>query len=65
MNGRKAVKARYVSDIPDSFLRKGKIYTCRYIELKDYLAYTDDKGENYALPADRFEIIKENDQETA
>ena len=53
----KKVRARYISDIPDDYLKKGSEYDCFYIELKGWLGYTDDHGENYAVPSDRFEIL--------
>ena len=58
MNGdKRTVKARYISDIPDGYLKKGCVYDCFYIKLEGWLGYTDSSGENYAVPADRFEIV--------
>ena len=59
MSGKKTVKARYISDIHDVYLKKGEVYQCRRIKLEGWLGYTDNHGENYAVPADRFEIIEE------
>lgn len=59
MSDNKRVRARYISDIPDEYLKKGNIYDCFTVELAGWLGYTDDHGEKYALPADRFEIIEE------
>lgn len=65
----KTYKAKYVSDIPSIFLKKDEIYEV-YYPLDDpgkrflavYLEDMDEPGD-YAVPANRFEIIEEIDPE--
>ena len=57
------MKARYISDIKSIFLKKGEIYEVWPVKddkrfLAFYLEDMDEPGE-YALPANRFEIIEE------
>lgn len=57
------MKARYISDIKSIFFKKGEIYEVWPVKddkrfLAFYLEDMDEPGE-YALPANRFEIIEE------
>lgn len=63
----KRVKARYISDIPSIFFKKGEVYEgfllLRYkIPRLISFYFTEEEMDEegyYALPADRFEIIEE------
>lgn len=65
----KRFKAKYISDVHSIFLKKGEIYEV-YYPLDDpgkkwlafYLEDFDEPGD-YAVPANRFEIIEEIDSE--
>ena len=57
------MKARYISDIKSIFFKKGEIYEVWPVKddkrfLAFYLEDMDEPGE-YALPANRFEIVEE------
>lgn len=65
----KKYKAKYVSDIRSIFLKKGEVYEV-YYPLDDpgkrfLAAHLEDMDEpgDYAVPANRFEIIEEIDPE--
>ena len=50
-------KAKYISDIPDEYLKKGEIYECWETEAPNIYGYTDKNGNNYGVPSSRFERI--------
>lgn len=50
-------KARYISDIGDDYLKKGQVYECWETKIPGIWGYTDNNGDNYGVPADRFELV--------
>lgn len=60
MNGR--FRAKYISDVPDDYLKKGEIYEVfkpKGAIKADLTGYVDKNGEKYAVPSDRFEIVED------
>ena len=59
------IKAKYISDVRNSDLKKGEIYEDLFRPIDDlkkrFVAYRDKFGEEYALPASYFEIISEDE----
>ncbi len=57
-----SVKAKYISDIPSINFTKGQIYDVYLSKYPQLIRFYEIDGEEYALPADRFEIIEETPQ---
>lgn len=54
------IKMRYISDIRDGYLKKGEVYEVSRLDANPSLvAYVDNYGEYYAVPAIRFEEVTE------
>ena len=54
----KKFKARYISDVPDEYLKKGQIYEVWVSDMPTIWGYIDNHGESYGVPADRFERVE-------
>lgn len=63
----KTIKAKYISDIPSIFFKKGEVYEGFYPldnQSGEFIAFRlegmdEDEPGDFALPASRFEIIND------